>query len=487
MRAAHLDETHAFFNGTSVFVRIEGREHAPNVVDLVAPTGKGYRDWQVATTLPEHGAPRYGFGTYRADNYDALIDHPVEMGRFAARALRRGAGCRTRSRTPAPCRASTRRASTPTWRGCATRRSASSDGARPRPRASAVRSLPVPHRGQRRRLRRARASRVDRADLLARRAAGGAREGQVGRAQQRLPDVPRPRQPRVLPQLERQAHQAGRLRAVRPVARELHVAAVDLRGLHELLRRPVPRAHRPRKRGAIPRDAGQGRRRRDGRPRPQDAERRRQLVRRVGQVLPAGRERARTRSSAITRRARWSRCVSTLPIRRKTAGKASLDDVMRLLWQRYGRDFYAGQPRTDCPRTASPRSFAKPPASTCVRKCERWAHGTDELPLAATARVVRTRVVASSRSEPGAGARRARATAAATVKLASVTTGGAAHAAGLSAGDVLVALDGLRVQPGPARRLLARYRVGDVVRVSAFRGDVLLTRTLMLAAGPRRR
>jgi predicted metalloprotease with PDZ domain len=31
-----------------------------------------------------------------------------------------------------------------------------------------------------------------------------------------------------------------------------------------------------------------------------------------------------------------------LSIRAKTGGKKSLDDVMRALWQRYGRDFYKG-------------------------------------------------------------------------------------------------------------------------------------------------
>jgi predicted metalloprotease with PDZ domain len=39
--------------------------------------------WRVATSLPELGAKRYGFGTYIAFDYDELIDHPVEMGDFA--------------------------------------------------------------------------------------------------------------------------------------------------------------------------------------------------------------------------------------------------------------------------------------------------------------------------------------------------------------------------------------------------------------------
>ncbi|MFW8183161.1 peptidase M61, partial [Klebsiella pneumoniae] len=33
-----------------------------------------------------------------------------------------------------------------------------------------------------------------------------------------------------------------------------------------------------------------------------------------------------------------------LTIRTQTRGQKSLDDIMRALWQRYGRDFYRGAP-----------------------------------------------------------------------------------------------------------------------------------------------
>jgi predicted metalloprotease with PDZ domain len=49
----------------------------------VAPDGAEQAQWRVATTLSPDGAVPYGFGRYRADNYDELIDHPVEMGEFA--------------------------------------------------------------------------------------------------------------------------------------------------------------------------------------------------------------------------------------------------------------------------------------------------------------------------------------------------------------------------------------------------------------------
>ena len=45
---------------------------------------------RVATTLTPDGAPPHGFGRYRADGYDELIDHPVEMSDFALAAFAAG-------------------------------------------------------------------------------------------------------------------------------------------------------------------------------------------------------------------------------------------------------------------------------------------------------------------------------------------------------------------------------------------------------------
>jgi predicted metalloprotease with PDZ domain len=55
VRGAHLDQTHAFFNGTSVFLRVLGQEESPCLVDLKPPKGKAYAGWRVATALaPAH-------------------------------------------------------------------------------------------------------------------------------------------------------------------------------------------------------------------------------------------------------------------------------------------------------------------------------------------------------------------------------------------------------------------------------------------------
>jgi predicted metalloprotease with PDZ domain len=60
-------------------------------------------------------------------------------------------------------------------------------------------------------------------------------------------------------------------------------------------------------------------------------------------------------------------------------------------------------------------------------------------------------------------------------KLTQVHEGGAAHKAGLSAGDVVIAVDGLRVPAGGLDAILGRYKVGDTVAVHAFRRDELMT------------
>ena len=90
VRSAHLDRTHGFFNGTSLFLRVHGRDAEPCRVELLPPADPDCKEWRVATSLARDGAERWGFGTYRADDYDDLIDHPVEMGCFDVVAYRVG-------------------------------------------------------------------------------------------------------------------------------------------------------------------------------------------------------------------------------------------------------------------------------------------------------------------------------------------------------------------------------------------------------------
>ena len=80
VRAAWLDASRGFFNGTSLFLRVAGQTGSPHALTLVAtPVVKR---WSVATGLAPVKITASGFGTYSATDYDALADCPVEMGNF---------------------------------------------------------------------------------------------------------------------------------------------------------------------------------------------------------------------------------------------------------------------------------------------------------------------------------------------------------------------------------------------------------------------
>ena len=80
VRSAHFDMTHAFFNGTSLFLMPHGFENGPSIVNIEKPTDTKYSSWKITTSLNSKKVDSLGFGTYEADNYDDLIDHPVEIG-----------------------------------------------------------------------------------------------------------------------------------------------------------------------------------------------------------------------------------------------------------------------------------------------------------------------------------------------------------------------------------------------------------------------
>jgi predicted metalloprotease with PDZ domain len=80
VRGAHLDNTHAYFNGPCVFPAVAGQEDVACQVEIGGADLSQARDWRVATSMNRAGAEPYGFGDYIADDYAELIDHPVEIG-----------------------------------------------------------------------------------------------------------------------------------------------------------------------------------------------------------------------------------------------------------------------------------------------------------------------------------------------------------------------------------------------------------------------
>ncbi len=69
-------------------------------------------------------------------------------------------------------------------------------------------------------------------------------------------------------------------------------------------------------------------------------------------------------------------------------------------------------------------------------------------------------------------------------KITHVYDGTPAQSAGLSGGDVLIALDGLRVTADNIDKRLARYQPGDPIELHAFRRDELMTFSLQLGTQP---
>lgn len=80
VRTAHLDTNHGFFNGSSVFLAAKGLESQSHRVTIATPALAELSHWTLATSMTRTTGEQFGFGDFSAENYDDLIDHPVEMG-----------------------------------------------------------------------------------------------------------------------------------------------------------------------------------------------------------------------------------------------------------------------------------------------------------------------------------------------------------------------------------------------------------------------
>lgn len=80
VRTSFLDDSHAFWNGTSMFFFVDGESGRPCLLDVAAPPA-----WKISTAL----APVRG-RSYRAEDYDQLVDTPVEVGTHQRHSFRVG-------------------------------------------------------------------------------------------------------------------------------------------------------------------------------------------------------------------------------------------------------------------------------------------------------------------------------------------------------------------------------------------------------------
>jgi len=78
VRTAFLDQRRGFFNGTSLCLRVEGRESEPHAIEL-GPLPKG---WAAATSMKAVTTDSVRRLRFQSPDYDELVDHPFELGTF---------------------------------------------------------------------------------------------------------------------------------------------------------------------------------------------------------------------------------------------------------------------------------------------------------------------------------------------------------------------------------------------------------------------
>jgi len=469
VRAAHLDQTHGFFNGTSVFLAVEGQADSPCLVDIQPPPATAAKGWKVATALPraagERGAAKaYGFGLYRAANYDELIDHPVEMGRYTLAHFEAG-GVRHDIVLSGRHDCDTARLARDLERVCNWQ--------------IELFGAPAP---------------MDYYAFLTL-IVGDGYGGLEHRASTALiasrGDLPWPGM-KDLPDgyktflglCSHEYFHTWNVKRIKPAAftpydlsqenyTRLLWAFEGFTSYYDDL--ALVRS------GVLPAEDYLG-----------------LLGKTVSAVLRGpGRLKQSVAESSFDAWTKYYRQDENAPnaivsyyakgslialaldlqLREASAGKRSLDDVMRLLWQRHGR---TGAGVAEDGIHAAVAEIGGDALAAWLRKT---VEGTDDLPLARLLKGFGVGYKAEAASAaPVLGAKLA---GSGEVKLANVYDGGAAQAAGLSAGDVLVAVDGLKAGSVAAvEAMLARRQPGERIEIHAFRRDELMRFELTLAAAP---
>lgn len=483
VRAAHLDTTHGFFNGSSVFLCVDGQADAPCTVDIHPPAGEAYRGWRVATAMREapgrEGAKRYGFGRYQVADYDELVDHPVEMGEFALA----------------------------TFKACGAQHDVVFTGRVPNLDLDRVcrdlkkiceeqirffepRTAQAPFLDSNRRYvfmtmvtsdgygglehRASTALMCARGDLPVRgndEAGEGYRTflGLCSHEYFHTWNVKRIKPAAFVPyRLERETYTPllwlfegftsyyDDLMLVRSgCITEAQYVELLAKTWNGVLR-------------------GSGRTKQSVADSSFDAWTK---YYRQDENAPNAVVSYYTKGSLVA-------LALDLTIRTRTGGKRSLDDVMRALWRRYGRDFYApgavqrGVTEADVLALIDEVSGLR--LGTLVRAL---TEGTGEIQLAAMFKPMGIAAEVQKADRQAALGIKTR-TDDGWVRITHVLDGGAGQAAGLSAQDLLVAVDGLRVAPGQLDKLLGRYRAGDSVPLHVFRRDELHVLPVTFAREP---
>jgi len=489
VRGAHFDESHCFFNGTSVFLAAKGRMDRPCLVELLPPTlassAQAHR-WGVYTSLPEAAghagaAKRHGFGWYRAPDYDALIDHPVEMGTPQVAAFTAHGATHELVFTGQIPNLDLARVARDVERICAAQIELFEPDTRRAPfldtndryvflvTATGQDYGGLEHRSSTALL-------TQRQDLPTR----------GNTAQTEVPEGYR----RFLGLASHEYFHTWLVKRIKPAAfvpYDLwHENHTRLLWVFEGFTSYYDDLMLARS-GVIPRDDYLN-----------------LLADTISSVHRApGRFKQSVADSSFDAWTRYYKQDENSPnaivsyytkgalvalgldltIRTQTNGKKSLDDVMRLLWQRTGRDFYQGSAQ-GISEDAMPGLIFEATGVRVDALLDACVSGCDDVPLqdlfaphgiALTWACIHDTPTLHVQAKTASGG----------AQLVSVYASGAAHAAGLSAGDVVIAIDGVRVQSADdLGRLLRARRAGETVTAHVFRRDELRRYRVRLAQPP---
>lgn len=470
VRSAHVDETHAFFNGTSVFLGATGLTEQPCHVHLNPPPHTD--EWKVYTSLPLAGAhplaaQRYGFGMYLAPDYDALVDHPVELGTPQTVTFTAHGALHEMVFTGVAPNLDLDRIAADTKKIC------EAQIALFEPEA-----LQVPF--------------LDSSDryVFMTMVTGDGYGGLEHRASTALvtsrrdlpvigQEVPGKGYQDFLGLVSHEYFHTWNVKRIKPAA----FAPYDLirenftqllwvfEGFTSyyddlmLLRSGVITdadylARLGKVIGSVHRNAG-----------------------RLKQSVAESSYDTWTRfykqdenspNALVSYYTKGSLVALALDItiRQATQDQKSLDDVMRLLWLRYGRDFYRGKPQ-GVPENAMPALIQEATGVDVSDVVRRYAYGVEDIPLKELLDL--RGIVLDQKTEssaPTLGVRLKAGTG--HPSLATAYEGEAAHRGGLSADDVLVAIDGLRItDTATLDNVLSVRQAGDIVTVHVFRRDEL--------------
>jgi predicted metalloprotease with PDZ domain len=472
VRTAYLDGTRGYFNGPAVFLCPAGREHAPCEVEIVEPDGAAYADWRVATTLPPLDAKPYGFGRYCAGSYDELIDHPVETSAFALATFTAG-GVPHDIAISGRHRADLERLARDLSRVCQWQ--IDLFGGAPFDRyLFQVAAVGDGYGGLE---HRASTSLLCRRDELPHSSNAGIDDdyltflGLASHEYFHAWNVKRIKPAAFTPydlSRENYTRQLWAFEGFTSYYDDLALVRcglIDAGRYLEVLGRTVTTVLR-----------GPGR-----------------SVQSVADSsfdawIKYYRRDENTPNAVVSYYAKGTLVGCALDLTLREGGRASLDDLMRALWERYGRSGI-GVPEDGIARLAS--ELAGRDLSSFFA---RYVEGTDDLPLAEL--LAHFGVVYQTRPAHGENDRGGRSgngnaprcalgiRLGAGQTLATVLRGGPAARAGLSAHDTLVAIDGLKATPERISTVLAQHVPGDAVEVHAFRRDEFMRFTVTLDAPP---